>query len=389
MRKVKSISKATLNTLYPNGQVTVFDNALSYNRYKLVNVSSLPDPLIVDRNTTAMSIGAPYQMVRMLKQSSEYKFLLGPNQLEDTAVPELVDLVTPVLDELMPGRYTIVQRDNGTYDVYLYYPELEMTNKVGGKHTIYDMVVRFNIFDDVVTGGLYGMRFSYSQDELQRGYSHSHLPTHYHEGFNAFCLGKTNLSTTMRTGRVNDADMFAMFILQIEAYLKWESLEGSPYISFDTLHTVQNHTVDAPVSNNELVLMKEMAKRFIRELTPDLLFRAANNRYLLNLSESSKLFEIECKVAEEFEPIHRYLVAYDADSKFYIRPTVELPDLSEEAEDLVDKFNINRRVLVSEVKEVGKVVRRLTQLQLYWLFNFINSYLSYGCLTNEENHITT
>lgn len=133
-----------------------------------------------------------------------------------------------------------------TLTIIIHYPELKVTNKLNKSVHITDMYVKFRINQqgDITKRGLEGRRGSFTELQLEKNYSHSHLPSSATTGFTNFCLGNgTDITMSMmmlyeqilNKNKEEVPNVFNLFLLNLKAYLQYESLEGGPYIRMSTL----------------------------------------------------------------------------------------------------------------------------------------------------------
>jgi hypothetical protein len=129
--------------------------------------------------------------------------------------------------------------------VKVHYPSLTIENSTGQSHIIKDLYVKYGL--DLNQGSqtvklethLQGMRATRSIEEWSSGYIHSHLPSNKNgwSSFSDFCMGKaTNplpaLMNEMNMSMLVDEewlDTYELFMMQLDTYVRWESLEGGPY----------------------------------------------------------------------------------------------------------------------------------------------------------------
>ncbi len=397
MKKAKVIQKSVLAPMYPLGIIPMFDDSLSHSRYQSVNLSTLPDQLVVNTNTGAMvREGLPFTMLRLIGHGSSYKYLLSPNtKLETVEIEEFVDKIKPVLEELMPGRYFIAPYGKDEYFLYLYYPYIKMTNNIGGQHEIHDMIVQIYIHEDIARSGMYGMRMSFTKEEIANRYVHSHLPAGGYTAFESFCLGSTALAKLFERG-VTDLDTFAMLLFQIESYLAWESLEGKPYISFESVSNNIGTNMGPALTPRDYPMLDDLARRFVKEMTPDLLTPTTGGGigYILAAAnKSQEIFDLERKITQE-SPYKNALHDYDVNRKTYVKSAssggdIKLPDYNTYYKFLIDAFKITPRIIESKAVEGDHIIKRLALDQLTHMFGLVNSYLGQGHIIDETNRITT
>lgn len=145
------------------------------------------------------------------------------------------------------NRVDVVEKDGRTegFNVYIHFPEIEITNSQDGKHIIRDLYVNINVTiyldllgskeDGMGEIRLFGRRRTHTLKEIESHYVHSHLPSGSHYWAD-FCTGYSAFRSLM------DEVMFSLseeawtsLILSIPNYIKWESLEGGPHIPMSSI----------------------------------------------------------------------------------------------------------------------------------------------------------
>lgn len=148
--------------------------------------------------------------------------------------------------------YDCITRKNNVYINYLiHFPEINIVNSKDEKHTIKDLYVclQFDLQHRLI-GKMKGFRTSFSAVEIVNYYVHSHLNTRELKGANSnymskgeFCVGigqPIELSIT-KLNTIYDEEILASLCMQLESYLSWESLEGTPYIKLSSLVKQNNY----------------------------------------------------------------------------------------------------------------------------------------------------
>lgn len=147
----------------------------------------------------------------------------------------------------------IISKDRIT--VIIYYPELLITNTEDDEHIIKDLYVKIemNILKDKISinQAIYGMRGSASESEISSGYLHSHLSTCYNDPqFRPFCLGSgenTIYGAIARhnniTGMEESLVSLGAFAFSLDSFVKWESLEGGPYITISNINKIGERSI--------------------------------------------------------------------------------------------------------------------------------------------------
>lgn len=133
--------------------------------------------------------------------------------------------------------------NTSNYDIIIHYPEINLENSLGQKHTIKDfffkITVDTNLLDTTVYKigvSIHGMRTTFGLKEITCSYSHSHLHTGSPGTWKHFCVGSDHFPVLMENLRMNPTeDNWTMFLLSIDKYLQWESREGGPYAYMENL----------------------------------------------------------------------------------------------------------------------------------------------------------
>ena len=124
--------------------------------------------------------------------------------------------------------------------VFIYFPEITVTNEYDLSIDIKGLVVRFNYLirdNTVLVSNISGMRTEFDLIQFLGKYSHSHLPKHNINGFNSFCLGSDTPIRRMTENAVTDLDML---FATINSYVHNESVAGVPHIKMDTVMDLGN-----------------------------------------------------------------------------------------------------------------------------------------------------
>jgi len=131
--------------------------------------------------------------------------------------------------------------------IILLYEDIEIRNSKGVTHPIKDLYVYLPVGVSKVGNGVffstpYGRRGKTTLAEFKRGYRHSHLgsramnSTDLYTDKSAFCLGMGEISNTLGLISGNlDEEMFELLLHQLDVYVRWESLEGIPFMHITNL----------------------------------------------------------------------------------------------------------------------------------------------------------
>ena len=145
-------------------------------------------------------------------------------------------------DIISNNRFLVEEQYIPVYDLIkefiVYYPEIVITNSNRKSHIITDLYVKFS-FD--YFGRLYTSftinRGSYSDQEWYSHYKHSHTSGTFPNIIDCFsspCLGNGPITSTIAVLRNTILETFSeleivQFLMLMDDFLKWESLEGMPY----------------------------------------------------------------------------------------------------------------------------------------------------------------
>lgn len=148
------------------------------------------------------------------------------------------------LDIIRVGRQAIT--------VVLYFPTIIIKNSSDFEHKINDFYVKFNI--DISSdyygknpylqiNNLQGLKATFTPTEIKHDYNHSHVDWKGEtQRYSSFCMGQgrfTDLYHYFGTSRVDNEDNILNleeFLLGIEPFISWESIEGGPYCHIHKLN---------------------------------------------------------------------------------------------------------------------------------------------------------
>jgi len=128
-------------------------------------------------------------------------------------------------------------------NIVILFPEITITNSIELSHTIKDVYLRFQFKKDYDGLYLYGKdlaRTSYSVSEIYNNYIFSHVSSRGCQKYtDSFCFGDTQLNIFMQRcshNYMNPLQYFHSLLFNFEEYLKWESIEGVPYVYMDKVY---------------------------------------------------------------------------------------------------------------------------------------------------------
>lgn len=292
-RQTTYIEKEDFIKIYPEGV-----NGLRTDLQKSAKTIKTPKNIEVD---IVSSLG-PYEIVRSKHQENSTGNFIIPKELVKTgSVPDYKEIFTPLLEKYHPNNWMIY--NDG---IYINYPKLEITNSLGIRHTIYDLLVRILIR---TTGGQFmhdefrGTRLSLTNKERAKGYRHSHLTTSSSNEIvlTRFCLGSghfANIINEFYNKTVVTAEEFETFLIALKAYVEWESIEGKPHISIRTLSEFTTEISRHRPPPYQQVATQLLLQEILLQEAPETFF----NTYGKLITKSHEAFlKIEEKVATELE----------------------------------------------------------------------------------------
>lgn len=200
-------------------------------------------------------------------------------------IPKTLDLTTinnysifkSSLDEFYKDNWDIIPIHVDNYkkdfNLVILYPEIKITNSKDEKHTIKDLyvIVPLHIEDNtfVFSGNLYGFRTFQTSDEYNN-YTHSHLNASRILQIAKFCLGSGDINLTIKNLMIKNnfsEILFKGFLITLEYYLTWESLEGGPHYRMENLFN-KSQEVKADLFNSFTLTDKTLFKKHFEKVNP-------------------------------------------------------------------------------------------------------------------------
>jgi len=179
----------------------------------------------------------------------------------------------------------------------IHFPEIEIKNSKKQSHKIYDFYLSLFFNDNFkIYSNIYGRRQTYSLEEFDRSYSHSHCsPDRYH--WSKMCLGDDTplselvYSMASSNNSFNENNLMKLLLL-IQGYIGWESLEGGPHVRMETIGNARG-TVNQNWSTDSIKDCYSTIKNNLNVINRDKLITFSNinkfNKFIINseLLESS------------------------------------------------------------------------------------------------------
>lgn len=150
-------------------------------------------------------------------------------------LPETVEQVYNIFKGFFTEDAVDISKNaNNNYDILIYYPKVFIENENNKKHLLRDLFVKVTLKG---TGHLACQftltRATFTNIEVNYNYLHSHvngLSSDLSE-FRISCLGRGPIYNTIETLKTDnfDEDMWKLFCLELDRYIKTESIKGIPY----------------------------------------------------------------------------------------------------------------------------------------------------------------
>lgn len=334
-----------LVSIYPHNQhpaylaFLVFDVGVNLPRVVTAAVQSEPMPVQTIYSTTVTNEPVT-QNIRLDETTVEtYKAEVKKEEPVKPPPPKKTtkELIDEVFEAVFPGNWYI--DDNRGY--YVHWPEFVITNSRKKEHTIRDLIVKMT-FDSSfsnMTSNIRGLRITLNENELVKGYRHSHLPTGC-DSFSAFCLGVSSMSHIMIENlTVCTPDSLFLFLVHLDQYVRWESLEGGPYIRIENLSKVDSSPANGSlvedffISRIDRSLVNSIAGNVIRCLSEDDLIPTIEKGRIVKvrLRHSEKLNQLIYSLAPS-----NALVDFNLETGRYFSPSRERRN--SDLEDLKHRF---------------------------------------------------
>lgn len=148
--------------------------------------------------------------------------------------------------------------------VYIWFPKETISNANGQNHTIYDLYIKVEFVGSKFVS-MRTIRTSFTLAELYSGYSHSHSPAraymstgntvNMYTDERSCCLGTGPLGQLM--GDYIDSNILMSLCIYIEKWVRWESLEGGPYITMERIRNMELEVASLPVTLSSLKVLLE------------------------------------------------------------------------------------------------------------------------------------
>jgi hypothetical protein len=237
------------------------------------------------------------KQARLLREQMEKA---GPF-LED--LRKTAQMIYPDLWDISRNEEPTNDKKTTFYHLKIRFPEVTIRNSKGLKHKILDLFITLKIdLEGRMWHSMFGERGNLNYAEFRSTYGHSHLSGGI-KGMGEFCLGSDSIGMLMSDLRNSTyfrdpkrwLRRLEALLFQLEAYVAWESLEGTPfkYIKDIAVGTRRSVNVDAEV------------KSIISKITPDdpppMIYMKTKGFQLSSNTEAFEDWLVKYCVAKQFK----------------------------------------------------------------------------------------
>lgn len=242
------------------------------------------------------------------------------------------------------------------FDVIIHYPKVTVTNEYNNSADITDVYIKLkiNILGQLETTFTL-LRTSYTSDQLNVGYCHSHIPRINPNNIFTWhtpCLGSGPIKNTIASLiKEYDEELWKLFCVELNSYIHTESISGGPYIRLATIGDRQYSLIPISFdfnntgiygrmfSNNILI---KFVKYYIENNT--IKFNYANSHYGLGYPNKDKTIILSYEFMKFFTKYNELFVCEE--QRLTIEKCIELQLLYKiymnEDSILCTKANIER-----------------------------------------------
>lgn len=248
--------------------------------------------------------------------------------------------------------------------IVIHFPEHNVTN---GKivHTIRDLYFYIPLYENLgeitVSKDFYGVRTSFTQFEVNNGYSFSHLHSNSAEDFlsarpKRFCLGTSEMSQIplIINSSPEQYNYFKLLLLQAKEYVKWESIDGGPYIRLSNIYS-EGETLYEPTTKTVITIGKNIYDKLMEKLIAgQYVLPLVVNRYYIMLNPNDDFLRILKEIAIELDVEDELLVLRSEAGEYYSNRNTSVRELDmNSARSLLFKGEFRKvNILPSEEVEV-------------------------------------
>jgi hypothetical protein len=174
-----------------------------------------------------------------------------------------------------------------------------------------------------------GHRVTWTVNDLQRGYAHSHLSAS-RPYYNGYCTGHGEIFSTL--SEINPSREELQFVLlSLDTFVSWESLEGGPYHTFGAYNNAKPFIIkdrfDPMYNGNTSTQTGLIANIPFEKLAPayKIMRKDGETKYILDEKLFMKIVVEELKGSDI---VRSYNIFYDQDKEWFYRDDNRFYNLS-------------------------------------------------------------
>lgn len=196
--------------------------------------------------------------------------------------------------------------------ILVHFPHVRVTNEYNKYVDINHLYAKIPIDSTGIMAGRFSLnRSEYPTSHIISGYMHSHvacIPTDNFSRFQTPCTGTGPINSTMVSLNVEfDPDLWTLFCLELDKYVRVESIAGVPYHRLESIGASRKaNTVLSPVFGYEPYRIKEKFKDFIKYLIDQnkLRFNYVNGNYTLGMSNEEYILTVSNVFTEWYNKMY-------------------------------------------------------------------------------------
>ena len=258
----------------------------------------LKSSLDVENYETIVKQNIEAENIYNLKQAELRKLSLEQEVIrkkivDTTKVTRYIDKIKLIRDALLvyyePNNLSMRMISDTILEVAFLFPDITISNSRKASHNIKDLLVfaKFNLENMKLYEDISGYRGSVSVQEVISNYNHSHLSKTSIGTITKFCLGDSEMAVLIAEMKTNPltAQKIEYFCGALDQYVRWESLEGTPYIELKNVNAANE-----PISNLAENVKLSYYTKFIKNKIPfKLNYEPLKQRFSVKINEEDIL----------------------------------------------------------------------------------------------------
>lgn len=187
--------------------------------------------------------------------------------------------------------------------ILIYFPEVTITNEYNDSLLVKDLYVKFYISLNgcLSLDNFLITRTTFTHAQFESGYIHSHTPGFSRiPTFKTPCLGEGPIkSTTTNLQLEYDSNLWNLFCIELDQYVKTESITGGPYKRMTSISTNEEPiSYNCKKSINNDIFFNEFFNYFLSNIQLPIIW--SNSYYSIGMSISDFHLHISNKFIEWF-----------------------------------------------------------------------------------------